>query len=280
MDKPPVDQERYNELWREFFMGGSVGFHRTRQAFRLLPSSPRCKVCLAPFKGVGGQVMRVIGRGPAKMNPNICDTCEQVARKAPGGAVVPMSLLFADIRGSTQLAETLGTTAFSALIARFYDALTAELIKGDALIDRLIGDEVLAIFVPVLTGDRHAQAALKAAQAILRATGHEDPGGPWVPVGASIHTGDIFIGSVGSAGVSDITVLGDDVNLAARLASVAATGEIVISETARAAAGYSSDGLEPRRVEVKGRSTPVDTWILRIGTHTPAVNGSGGAAGT
>jgi adenylate cyclase len=172
-------------------------------------------------------------------------------------------MLFADIRGSTALAERLGATEFPLLIARFYDAATAELLKQNALIDRLLGDEAVALFVPILTGSKHAQSAVAAAQGIMRATGHGEPSGPWVPVGIGVHTGMAFIGSVGSAGVSDFTVLGDDVNLTARLASVAAAGEIVMTEATRAAVGLPPGDLEARTVELKGRSTPVDVWVMR-----------------
>ena len=103
-----------------------------------------------------------------------------------------------------------------------------------------------------------------AAQAILRATDHDKSGGPWVPVGVSIHTGNAFVGAVGSAGVSDITALGDDVNLTARLASIASAGEILITEAARAAAGLATDGLEPRHFDIKGRNAPVDVWLMRL----------------
>jgi adenylate cyclase len=270
MSKSSEEQASINEAWRTFFMGGEVAFHRTLRLHRILPSSPRCKLCYAPFKGVGGTVMRVMGRGQAKMNPSICDVCEQFARESPGGAEIPLSMLFADIRGSTGLAEKLGTTQFSALIARFYDAVTEELLKENALIDRLIGDEAVALFVPVLAGGKHAEAAVRAANGILRATGHEDTAGPWVPVGVGVHTGMAFVGSVGSTGVSDITALGDDVNLTARLASVAAAGEIVMTEATRAAVGLPTGGLEMRRLDLKGRSTPVDVWAMRAGAPVPA----------
>jgi len=278
MDKEADPQLIVNEAWRAFFMGESVGAHRVFRLFNLLPSSPRCKVCHSPFHGAGGVLMRVIGRAPAKMNPNICGICERFAEKHPGGAEIPLSLLFADIRGSTTLAENMGTTQFSSLIARFYDAVTKELLKVDALIDRLIGDEVIALFVPVLAGNEHAQAAVQGAKAILKATGHENSEGPWVPVGVGIHTGMAFVGAIGSSGVSDITALGDDVNLTARLASLAQAGEILITEAARAAAGLPTDGLEPRRLELKGRSTPVDVWVMRIGEAGAVSAGSRAAS--
>jgi len=278
MDESSDAQERVNEAWRSFLMGEEAAFRRIRHMHSALPSSPRCKLCAAPFGGAGGAVMRFTGKGRSRMNPNICNSCERFAEEHPGCAEIPLSLLFADIRGSTTLAENMGTTQFSSLIARFYDAVTKELLKVDALIDRLIGDEVIALFVPVLAGNEHAQAAVQGAKAILKATGHENSEGPWVPVGVGIHTGMAFVGAVGSSGVSDITALGDDVNLTARLASLAQAGEILITEAARAAAGLPTDGLEPRRLELKGRSTPVDAWVMRIGERVAAGTGSDAAS--
>lgn len=271
MGKRPHTQEEINEAWRAFFMGEELSVHRMMRVFGKIPASPRCKVCRSPFAGPGGVIMRFMGRTRSKMNPNICGLCEHFAQENPGGAEIPLSLLFADIRGSTSLAETLGTAEFSGLIARFYDAVTEELLRVNAMIDRLIGDEVIALFVPVLAGNEHAQAALKGAKGILQATGHEKSEGPWVPVGVGIHTGRAFVGAVGTAGVSDITALGDDVNLTARLASLAAAGEIIMTEAARAASGLPVEGLESRHLEVKGRSTPVDAWVMRVGAKATSM---------
>src|SRR6476660_4648187 len=183
MDEPSEEQSRINGEWRAFLMGENPWYHRYQRMFHLLPASPRCKVCYAPFRGPGSYVMRLMGRRPSKMNPRICGLCERFVQAHHGGAEIPLTLLFADIRGSTRLAETLGTARFSALIARFYNAITDELIRANALIDRLIGDEVVALFVPVLAGDKHAEAAVQAARGILKVTGHEKNTGPWVPVG-------------------------------------------------------------------------------------------------
>jgi adenylate cyclase len=266
MGKPSDEQAIINAQWRAFLMGENPWYHRYQRMYHFLPASPRCRVCYAPFHGPGGVIMRLIGRSPAKMNPRICGRCERFAREHHGGAEIPLSMLFADIRGSTHLAEALGTTQFSALIARFYDVVTDELIRANALIDRLIGDEVVALFVPVLTGEKHAEAALQAARGIMKATGHGTGTEPWVPVGIGIHTGNAFVGAVGTAGVSDITALGDDVNLAARLASAASTGEIIITESTRTATGLAVEGLESRHLEIKGRSTPEDVWVMHTGT--------------
>src|SRR5690349_3913122 len=159
-----------NDTWRQYLGQENSPLHRPHDVFGLLPSSPRCRVCYAPFKGPGGVVMRLVGRQPSRMNPHLCNSCERNAGSHPGGAEIPLTMLFADIRGSTALAESLGTAQFTALISRFYNVVTDELIKEDALIDRLIGDEVIALFVPGLAGNRHAEKAVRAAQGILKAT--------------------------------------------------------------------------------------------------------------
>jgi len=84
---------------------------------------------------------------------------------------------------------------------------------------------------------RSTQKAIKAAKQILEVTGQNDPEGPWVPVGAGVHTGIAFFGTVGAnEAETDITSLGDAVNASARLASVAAAGELLISDAAYEAA--------------------------------------------
>jgi adenylate cyclase len=137
------------------------------------------------------------------------------------------------------------------------------MVRTDALIDKIIGDQVAAMYVPGFAGAAHARRALEAAQEILRATGHARPEGPWIPLGAGVHTGTAFVGSVGSAeGTSDITVLGDAANTAARLASSARQGEILISDAAYRAAGSDFGELEKRNLELKGKSEPVLVHVL------------------
>jgi len=217
-----------------------------------------------PFKGLGGTLARTLfGRVPSKMNPHMCNSCELFAEKHHGGAEIELSMLFADVRGSTTLAEKQSPAAFSRLISRFYTVATHELIHANALIEKLIGDEVTGLFVPGIAGPAHAQVAIEAAQAILAATGHGTPAGPWIPVGVGIHTGTAYVGSVGQkGGMTDITALGDAVNTTARLASQAAAGEILLSESARMSAGLASAGLESRQLQLKGRSEPILVWVL------------------
>lgn len=203
-----------------------------------------------------------LGIAPSKMNPQLCNVCERVASKYPGGAEIELSMLFADVRGSTGLAEGMSPAQFSRLIDRFYKATTKAQFKKNGLVEKLIGDEVVGFFVPGFAGDAHARAAVEAGEEILHATGHRDPNGPWISVGVGIHTGIAFVGAVNSEeGAADIAVLGDTVNAAARIASQAAAGEVIVSDAARRAAGLKSDGMKPRRLELKGRREPLDVWV-------------------
>jgi adenylate cyclase len=152
---------------------------------------------------------------------------------------------------------------FSRLINRFYNVATEALIHTDALIDKIIGDQVAAIFVPGIAGQGHASCALEAARKILYATGHDGPEDPWIPLGIGVHTGIAFVGSVGSGqGTSDITVLGDTANTTARLSSLAHRGEILVSRTAATAAGLAVNHLESRQLQLKGKNESVQVYVI------------------
>lgn len=196
-------------------------------------------------------------------DPRFCEPCIRMARDHPGGTEIEITMLFADVRGSTTLAEDLSPSEFSRAINRFYKAATDVLLDTDAFIDRLIGDEVVGIYFEGLAGSEHASKGLTAAREILRVTGHADPDGPWIPVGAGLHTGVSYVGVVGSSkGAVDVTALGDVPNVAARLASLAAPGEIILSEATRSAAHLDSHGLQKSRRSLKGRRDQIDTYSL------------------
>jgi adenylate cyclase len=255
------------EQWRTWLTRHGSPMRLERGMLRRLPSDPRCKICNAPFGGPGGLAFRLLGRRPWEKNPNFCTTCSRYATKYRGGAEVELSLLFADARGSTTLAERTGASEFTALMNRFYAAATRVLLDTDAVIDKLVGDEVIGLYLPFL-GERHARLAVDAARRLLWATGHGAAGGPWLPVGVGVHTGRAFVGIVGTEEITDFTALGDAVNLTARLASAAGAGEALITEEASAAAGLTED-LERRDLTVRGREERVRVWVLRVGEPAP-----------
>ncbi len=266
MSKLSTDSDINQETWHMFLTtGGYERERRKRNFFKTLPGHQRCKACYAPFDKLGGDIVRVLFRKrPSNLNPFLCNTCDEFARGHPGGSEIELTLLFADVRGSTGIAENMSATEFHKLINRFYATATQVMANSDALIDKIIGDQVAGMYVPGFAGEQHAARAIEAAQEILRETGHGSPDGPWIPLGVGIHTGVAFVGSMQSEmGNSDITVLGDVANTAARLSTNAGIGEILISETAYQHSGYkSADRLEQRELNLKGKSKSMVVNVL------------------
>jgi len=208
--------------------------------------------------------MKMRGLQASEGNPNFCNNCEIFVRKHPGGVEVELTFLFADVRGSTSMAEKVSPTNFTASMNRFFATANRVLVKSDAYIDKLVGDEVIGFYMPYL-GDGNSHRAVLAAKDLLIATGHQSAEGPWLPVGIGVNTGVAFVGSVGTAdGRSEFTAMGDVVNVTARLSALAGAGEILIGESARAAAQIETEVLERRRLNVKGKSEPLDVYVLKV----------------
>lgn len=252
------------EVWRGMVSGSGSVLAYMRRRNKRLPGSPRCKQCYLPLGGPLAWAMKLRGLGPSDGNPNFCNNCEVFLRNHPGGAEVELTFLFADVRGSTSMAERVTPTDFTAAMNRFFATANRVLIKSDAYIDKLVGDEIIGFYMPYL-GAGNSRRAIDTAQELLAATGHQDPGGPWLPVGVGINTGVAFIGSVGTAeGRTDFTAMGDVVNVAARLSSLAGPGEILIGEAAWQEAGLSEDEVERRQLDVKGKTEPLSVAVLKV----------------
>lgn len=250
------------ERWRSYLCGTDPAARAGRAVWSKLPSPPRCNLCAAPFKGPFVPLLRLIGKKPFAKNPRYCDFCIGRLIAAKGGAEVPLSALFADVRGSTPMAEQLGPTGTYNIIDRFYTEGVDVLVHGGAMVDRFMGDQIVGYFVPLYASE-HARTAIETGFALLKATGHGNGRSPWIPIGVGVHTGSAFVGTVGRpGGLVELTAIGEDVNVAARLASVAAAGELVCSEAAFAAAGLAAEG-ERRDVTLKGVSQPVAVRVLR-----------------
>lgn len=270
---PEFIRRRYNvdtveEMWAKNLTEGNVRMRRKRHIYGMLPSNPRCVNCHRPFAGPGGALLRRLqGVRKSDKNPRYCVGCYSFTSQFPGGAEIELSMLFVDVRGSTTMAEKMDTLEFSRLMNRFYEAAIKVLVQADAFIDKLVGDEVTALFIPGFAGEEHARRALESGQKLLSVTGHGNSSGPWVPVGVGVHTGPAWVGSIAGASgqAADFTALGDNVNIAARLASNAAQGEVLASEATCAAAGIEIEGLEKRELDLKGKSATVSVRVL----HTP-----------
>jgi adenylate cyclase len=234
---------------------------RLRRFWRSIPSPPRCKLCHRPFGAPGGPVMRLMGLGPWPGNPKYCRGCFKALYRHRGGADIECSLIFADVRGSTGMAETMQPGDYRNLMDRFYESAFDAFVAHDAFVDKFVGDEVIGIFVPALTEAVHARQAVLAGIELLRSTGH-DTADPWVPVGIGVNTGVAYVGAVGTEEHVEFTALGDTVNITARLATSAGPGELLVTEAAARAAQLSDPALERRRLALKGRSETVDVVVL------------------
>jgi len=249
------------KVWWFWFTTNAFAVDKSlRRIFRLLPHDPRCKFCNAPFQGVGGLIVRALfGKQRSVLNPRFCNLCEQASREFPGGAEVEMSMLFADVRGSTALSEKMSPTEFSQLINRFYTESTKAIVDEDGLVEKLAGDSVAAFWGAGFAGPHYVGRTIKVAQDLLLRMERQK-----IPVGIGVHCGVAFFGAMGTAeGLTDISALGDEVNMAARLASKAAAGEIIVSEQALKDAGMDGSQLESRRLELKGISEQVQVRVMR-----------------
>ncbi len=244
---------------------------RKRRFWGRLPSPPRCKWCTRPFGGPGGLASRAMGLGPWTKNAKYCTGCFRELRRSHGGAEVECSLLFADVRDSTPLAEGMGPREFNRLMGRFYDTATDVLVRYDAIVDKFVGDEVIGIFVPSMAGPRHARRAIDAAMDLLGRIGHGTDT-PWLPVGVGVNTGLAYVGAVGEGPDTELTAMGDTVNTTARLASAAEAGEILVTETAATNAGLLALEVERRTLSLKGKSAPLEVYVL--GRSTPLAAGN------
>jgi adenylate cyclase len=251
--KFPSGEESETETWRQLLTGEYPALRDVRRFWRRLPAAPRCKVCASPTAGVGGAVARLFWHGPMRDNPLLCKACFGTLSKHPGGAEVEITVVFADIRGSTGLAERTSAAEFRRLIQAYYKSAAVAIDNNGGIIDKFLGDGIMALFIPVITGENHAARAIEGGRAILTAVERDGLAERGLMVGAGVHTGQAFVGVVGSGEKIDFTALGDTVNVAARLGGVAGPGELLVSSEAWQRAGFDVP-LEARDIPIAGRT--------------------------
>lgn len=204
--------------------------------------------------------MSRVGFAPSRKNPRLCSKCFEEAPM--GGVEMEVGILFADVRGFTSLAERQAPDAVAALLNRFYASAVNVLCKH-AIIDKLVGDQVMALYLPGIFAGEPAHHMALDAGALLAAAGYGEER-PWVKLGIGLDYGAAFVGNVGSGDVKDFTAIGDVVNTAARLQAAAASGEILMSSRVYDRAGEHAAGAEPRELSLKGKSEPEIAMVSRI----------------
>ncbi|MCD2181181.1 adenylate/guanylate cyclase domain-containing protein [Rhizobium sp. GN54] len=225
-----------------------------------------------PIRGVLALPFRAFGITRSKMNPNICTICERSFRtvKKQRHVTVDATILFADIRGFTALSERIDPVSLSEIVSVFQDRCAQAIWAHDGIVNKQMGDGLMAIFnFPIVSKD-HAAAAVEAAldlQRLCKAALDDlrsmtgGPQGQAPGVGVGIHTGDVEIGEFSSFR-SDFTAIGGAVNLAARLESRAAAGEILVSAETAARVPHLMDGAGERLLALKGFEQPVQVRVL------------------
>jgi adenylate cyclase len=167
-----------------------------------------------------------------------------------------VGVLFADVRGFTTLAERTDPRGMTALLNRFYDA-AVEVLCRHAIIDKLVGDQVMALYLPQVLGDDAVEHMVADAQQLLARMP------PELELGVGLDYGPAFVGNVGSGEVKDFTAIGDVVNTAARLQAAAASGEIVVSSRVIEAAAINTREAEARSLSLKGKSDAQQVFAFK-----------------
>ena len=241
--------------WQALLVDGYEPLRKAQRVFRRLPRDPRCKLCHNPFAGIGGKLFGLIGRKPSRKNPNLCQYCFD--HLPSGGIEIDIGVVFADVRGSTEIGEKTSATEFARRLNTFYATATDVFIRHDGLVDKLIGDEVMALFIPGMAGPDYRRQAALAALDVAAAV--DD-----LPVGVAACAGVAFVGNVGSGTVMDFTALGDPVNLGARLQSHASAGEVVLTADLYALVAAEHPDARSERIDVRGRDEAVDVAVLAV----------------
>jgi adenylate cyclase len=234
-----------------------------------------CKGCWqqlripVPLRGVASAPFRLFGIRPSRMNPNTCTICEMMFKKVMRATKisVDVSVLFADLRSYTALSQALPEGQIAALLDVFYDECAAAIWDYDGLLNKTIGDAVMAIFnFPIRQADHAAQAVMAAREIQRRCheqhrqlAGTLDCDIEAVGVGIGIDSGMVSFGEFGRAH-RDLTAIGNVVNTAARAQGAAQAGQILVTRAVRDRTGEAMAGSEGRRYPLKGIAEPVELF--------------------
>ena len=211
-----------------------------------LRQSKICKGCWAqmhlpvPLRGVASVPFRLFGIRPSRMNPNLCTICELMFSRVMKARKVTIdaTILFADLRGYTTLSQSVSHDAMSGLLDAFYDECAGAIWVCDGIVNKTIGDAIMAVFNFPIRRDDHVRLAVRAARAIQRSwsarceTLAEVAGlrGRELGVGVGIHCGELSFGEFGRSH-RDVTAIGTVVNLASRAQSAAGAGKILVTQS-------------------------------------------------
>ena len=220
-----------------------------------------------PIRGPLSIPLRMFGIRKSQMNPNLCTICEtnftRVKKKKQ--VVIPATVMFADLRGYTKISQKVEGADVVGMLHSFYDECASAIWERDGIVNKFLGDAVLAIFnFPINQRDHARQAVLAGIEIQKRCIAKHELKSEGVPlgIGVGIHTGMASIGEVGTA-YKDFTIIGPVVNLASRIQGVANPGEVVVTESVYSCVQDLFPAAEMRMHQLKGIEDPIKGYILR-----------------
>ncbi len=229
------------------------------------PQSLICKGCWQnlhvpiALRGPLSLPYRIVGLKPSRMNPNTCTFCELMFSRVMKATKITIdaTILFADLRAYTRLSQEISPAEMGSLLDLFYDECAAAIWDHDGLLNKTIGDAVMAVFNFPITHDDHPRRALTAAREIQRRLdARKKEAGLEFGVGIGLQCGKVSFGEFGRAH-RDLTAIGTVVNTAARVQAAAAPGEILVTEAMRGRVGGALGESMAKPYELKGFDQPM-----------------------
>jgi len=234
-----------------------------------------CKGCWqnlklpVPLRGVASLPFRAVGIRPSRMNPHTCTICETMFERVMKARQIEIdaTILFADLRGYTSLSQSQSSGAIATLLSAFYDVCGEAIWEHDGIINKTMGDAVLAVFnFPMKHEDHaaHAVAAARRIQELWRERRGElshalDVDAATIGVGIGVDTGKVNFGEFGRTH-QDLTAIGTVVNVASRAQSAAAADEILMTAAVREKAAAALPESAGREYQLKGIDGPAKLW--------------------
>ncbi|HPN95129.1 MAG TPA: tetratricopeptide repeat protein [bacterium] len=216
-----------------------------------------------PEAGAGMRLSRIMGKSGAEQMIKTKDEDKLTVEQKN------LTVFFTDIRGFTTISETLSLEELNSFLNDFYTSVTQVIIRFGGLINKFIGDEVMALFNIDGALEDHPARALKAAVELVRTMGEvnmirERRGETPIHLGIGVNCGDVLIGTFGSSLRQDYTAIGDTVNTAARLQAKAGPGEIVVSQKVYdAASDVIAEAEDMGEIPLKGKDRAARLWKIK-----------------
>lgn len=189
-----------------------------------------------------------------------------------GGKKATVTVLFADIRGFTSMSETMSAQQVSEILNEYFTEMEPIITKYNGIINKFIGDAVMAIFGEPIQDKNHASNAVRCGYEMLQKVKELQKkwaaeGKPKIEIGIGINTGEVFVGNIGSVNRMEYTVIGDTVNLASRLESYNKVykTKMLISSSTYAATKSFIDVIKISDVEIRGKSHKMNIYeVLKV----------------